>query len=34
MKEENRGNWVLVGTAVPSCKNRGRKKFIVSGESK
>lgn len=34
MKEENRGNWVLVGTAVPSCKNQGRNKFIVSGETK
>lgn len=34
MKEENRGNRVLVGTAVPSCKNQGRNKFIVSGETK
>lgn len=34
MKEESRGNWILVGTAVPSCKNWGRNTFIVLGETK
>lgn len=34
MKGESRGNWILVGTAVPSCRNQGRNKCIVSGETK